>query len=72
MAVHRTESRKVALNKHDLLEMIRALPDDEIDIEKLMYTLHMRRQIERGLADVAAGRVVSQEEIEREMEEWHD
>ena len=58
-----------AVKKSELLEMIRELPDD-VDIDKLIYTLYVRRQIEIGLADADAGRVISHEEFEKLSEEW--
>lgn len=57
------------MKKSELLEMIRELPDD-VDIDKLIYTLYVRRQIEIGLADADAGRVISHEEFEKLSEEW--
>ena len=42
----------------------------EIDVDRLIYALHLRRKVELARADIAAGCVVSHEEVEREMEEW--
>jgi len=40
--------------------------------EDIQYQIYVREKIERGLQDVAEGRVVSQEEAERRMQEWLD
>ena len=57
------------VKKVELLEIIRKLPED-IDLEKLMYTLYVRRQIEIGLAAADAGDEISHEEFEKLSEEW--
>jgi hypothetical protein len=59
------------MNKSDLLEIIGKLPDDvDIDVDKLIYTLYGRREIDRGLADADACREVSLEEIDQMLDEW--
>ncbi len=45
-------------------ELIEALPDD-VSWDEVAYRMEVRASIERGLADVEAGRVISQEEIEK-------
>lgn len=59
------------MRKQDVLDMLAKMPD-EIDVDALMYALHLRRKLERGLSDIAAGRVVPHAEVEREMEAWQD
>lgn len=59
------------MKKTEVLELIRALPDDDdVDIDELIYALCVRREVDRGLADVDEGRVVSLEEIDRMIDEW--
>ena len=59
------------MKKAELVEIIKDLPDDaDIDIDKLIYTLSFRREIDRGLADAEARREVSLEEIDRMIDEW--
>lgn len=48
--------------KEAALEIVRDLPDDATWAD-LQYRLYVREKIERGLADIEAGRVVSHEEI---------
>lgn len=45
-------------------ELIDQLPDDAT-WDDLMYRLELHASIERGLADSDAGRLTSQEEVER-------
>ena len=59
------------MKKREVLALVEQMPD-EIDVDKLIYALHLRRKVELAEADIAAGRVVSHEDVEREMEEWRD
>ena len=59
------------MNKADILEIVSELPDDEeVDVQQLIYTLYVRVQVDRGLADAEAGREVSLDEIDRMIDEW--
>jgi hypothetical protein len=59
------------MRKSEVLEIVNNLPDDaDIDVDRLIYTLHVRREIDRGLADADAGREISLEEIDLMIEEW--
>ena len=43
------------MTKSDVLDILRDMPD-EIDVDKLIYTLYSRRKIEVAEADAEAGR----------------
>lgn len=59
------------MKKSHVLEILDKIPDDEdVDIDKLVYTLYFRREVDRGLADADAGREVSLEEIDEMIDEW--
>ncbi|MCP4655771.1 MAG: hypothetical protein GY856_10170 [bacterium] len=45
------------------------LPSDAT-LEDIQYHLYIRRKIERGLEDVRAGRVITQDEAEQKMAQW--
>ncbi len=47
-------------------QLIDQLPDDT-SWEKVLYTLQVRHDIEAGLADVEAGRVVTTEQLRRDL-----
>jgi len=47
-------------------QLIDQLPDDA-DWEKVLYTLQIRKDIEAGLADVEAGRVVTTEQLRKDL-----
>jgi len=55
--------------KEEIRKMLDQLPDD-VSFEDIQYHIYVRQKIERGLADVAEGRVMSQEELERRMARW--
>ena len=55
--------------KEELLAWATNLPAD-CDLADVEQFVHVRREVEAGLADVEAGRVVSQDEAERESAEW--
>jgi predicted transcriptional regulator len=55
--------------KSEAHKMIDSLPDN-VTWDQLVDRFDMRRSIEQGLADVEAGRVLTQEEAEAEVEKW--
>ena len=57
------------MKKSDIMEILRDMPE-ELDIDKLIYTLYVRRKIELAEADAEAGREISHEEFERLSDEW--
>lgn len=59
------------MKKEDVLDILEKMPD-ELDVDQLIYTLYLKRKLELAKADIAAGRVVPHEEVEREMRAWPD
>ena len=58
------------MKKSELLELVQTLPDEvELDLDKLIYTLHFRREVDRGLAEADAGLEVSLDEIDSMIDE---
>ena len=57
------------MRKADVLQVVRDMPD-EIEFDKLIYALYVRRKIEIAEADAEAGCEISQEEFERLTDEW--
>jgi predicted transcriptional regulator len=55
--------------KQEVEELLHGLPDDAT-LEDIQYHIYVKQKIAQGLADVRAGRVVSQEEIEKRFGRW--
>ena len=60
------------VTKAQVVEAIAALPD-EATVEEILREidrLELIEMVERGKADVRAGRTISQAEVERRVAEW--
>jgi len=55
--------------KTRLIEVIEGQPDDAT-CDEILRELALERMVERGLADVRAGRVISDEEMEKKVQSW--
>ncbi len=60
----------MAISKHQVLEIIEDLPEEEIDIDEIMYRLYLRQKLEAAEKDMRNGRLVSHEEVIRETSKW--
>ena len=59
----------MATAKEEVQRMLEKLPDDST-FEDIQYHIYVMAKIERGLADAAAGRTISHEEVDARMQEW--
>ena len=57
--------------KEDVRRLLDQLPDDA-SLDDIQYQIYVRQKIQRGLEDVEAGRVVSQEQVEQQIEQWFE
>ena len=55
--------------KQATLQLVERLSDD-VTFEDIMYELYVLQKIQRGLRDVAEGRVVSHEEAKERLSRW--
>jgi len=55
--------------KDRMIEIIQGQPEDS-SYDEILRELALARMIERGLADLAAGRTIGHEEISRRIETW--
>ena len=55
--------------KQQVQDILENLPEDA-SLEDIQYHIYVRQKIEQGLADVAAGRVISHEEVQRRLARW--
>jgi hypothetical protein len=65
------DNREVAVQtgKQEVQALLQELPDDAT-LEDIQYRIYVKQKIAQGLADVRAGRVVSQEEVEKRFARW--
>lgn len=57
--------------KHEVIELIRRLPDD-VKTADIMEELYVKQQVDKGLQDVAEGRVLSHEELKQRVARWRN
>ena len=55
--------------KEEIRKLLDRLPDDA-SFEDIQYHIYVQEKIEQGVKDIKAGRVLSQEEVERRMWRW--
>lgn len=59
--------QKQLSEKSEVVKLIAELPEDST-IEEMQYHLYVLEKIRRGQADVAAGRVFSQDEVRAKLQ----
>ena len=57
------------ITKEKLIQAINKMPE-RFSIDDIIEELVLLSKIEHGLADVSAGRVYSNKEVEKKMEKW--
>ena len=55
--------------KEAVVEIVSGMPEDAT-YDEILEELVLNRMVERGLADVDAGRVISDEEMKRTIDSW--
>jgi predicted transcriptional regulator len=55
--------------KDEVRRILDALPDDAT-LEDIQYRIYVRQAIDAGRRDIAAGRTLSQEEVEQRVARW--
>jgi len=55
--------------KQAVVEIVSNMPEDAT-YDEILQELVFNRMVERGLADVDAGRVISDEEMKRTIDSW--
>ena len=59
----------MAKAKAEAIELIKNLPDD-VSTGSIMEELFFKQQIEKGLQDVAEGRVLTHEDLKERIARW--
>jgi hypothetical protein len=57
------------MQKDRILEVVGALPDD-VDVDSLIEKLYLLRRLELAEEEIAAGKLVPQEEVEKRFASW--
>ena len=55
--------------KQHSIDMLKTLPDNST-FEDILYSIYIRYKIELGLEDARNGRVISHEDLRKEVETW--
>lgn len=55
--------------KEAVIRLVQSLPDD-CTIDDIHYHLYVREKVEDGLRAIEEGKVISEEEADRRIEEW--
>lgn len=65
----RTEEDWMGQEKTEALELIRKLPDN-VTTDAIMEELYFKQQVDKGLQDVAEGRVLTHQELKERLTRW--
>ena len=55
--------------KQDAIEAIQRLPDN-VPLDEIVYRLYVLNKMHQGVRDIDAGRVISGDELSKEIEQW--
>jgi len=55
--------------KEDAIKLFTGLPDNT-NVDEMMYRLYVVDRIRRGEQDINEGKVISQEDAEKQSEKW--
>ncbi len=55
--------------KHDVIEMIRNLPD-EAGYDDIMAEIYFRQKVDKSLKQIDEGKTLSHEEVKQRMSKW--
>ena len=57
------------MQKERILEVVGALPDD-VDVDSLIEKLYLLRRLELAEEEIAAGKLLGHEEVEKRFATW--
>jgi predicted transcriptional regulator len=55
--------------KQAVLKMIERMPEQS-SVEDIMYELYFRQRVDRGLKELAAGKIISHDQVKRSIAKW--
>lgn len=56
--------------KESVINLIKNMPDN-CTVEDIQYELYVKQKIEKGLQDVEQGNIITEEEMDKEINSWH-
>lgn len=59
----------MSIAKEEVQRILDRLPDDAT-LEDIQYHVNVLQKLDQGLADIEAGRTLSEEEFDRRMAKW--
>ena len=61
----------MAITKNQIIEAIKAMPQDEFaNIDEVIEEIILLEKIERGIKDMEEGRVITHDEMKKEIDSW--
>lgn len=64
-----TTAKTPPTTRDDAIEMIRRMPADAT-LEDIQYALFIRQKCDAGIADIEAGRVLTNDEVKQRLAKW--
>ena len=59
------------ITKEKIIETIKAMPEEKFDsLENVIEEIILLEKVERGLEDLKNGSVLTEEELDKEIEKW--
>lgn len=55
--------------KEQVLDIVQSLPDD-VTLDDIMAEIYFKAQVDRGLAELDAGKGIPHREVKRRMAKW--
>ena len=67
--LRRAPTKSAPAAKDQVRQLLEHIPDDA-SLEDIQYHIYVREKVDRGLADVAAGRVLTEKQFDERMARW--
>jgi hypothetical protein len=58
------------INKKQAVDAINAMPKDEYEVDEILEEIIMLEKIQKGLQAVSEGRILSEDDVEKEIKKW--
>ncbi len=58
------------LTRKQVLEALNSIPEEKFDATIAIEEIILLEKVEEGLKDLKNGRVISEEDLDKEMEKW--